>query len=375
LACAEPPEGATSYDAILVVSFGGPERPEDVLPFLANVTRGRNVPRERLLAVAEHYRHIGGASPINSQVRALLGALRHELDQHGISLPLYWGNRNWHPMLRDTLRHMSARGVKRALAVVLAAYSSYSSCRQYLEDIARARADVGRIANRPQEAAESGPARAASSPSAPQVDKVRVFYNHPEFIAANAERIREVQRGLAPARSASRRLVFTAHSVPAAMAQNCEYERQLNETCHLVAGELGMPPELWSLAYQSRSGPPREPWLGPDILDHLVELKLHGAEQVLIHPIGFLSDHVEVLYDLDVEARARCEQLGLEMLRSHTVGTHPAFVGLLRELIAERVGAGGDIARRAVGQFGPGHDSCPEACCLPALRATRAGSC
>ena len=214
--CAEKRE----YDAILIVGFGGPEKREDVLPFLENVTRGRNVPRERLLEVAEHYDHFGGASPINAQVRELIEALRPELRRHGIGLPIYWGNRNWHPMLADTMREMAGAGVKRALAVVLAAYSSYSSCRQYREDIERARDEVG--------------------PGAPAIDKTRVFYNHPEFIAANADRIREALAQVPAGRTVAVHLAFTAHSIPLAMARGSSYEMQLQESCRLVAAELGV---------------------------------------------------------------------------------------------------------------------------------------
>jgi ferrochelatase len=340
--------GAIAYDAILIVGFGGPERREDVLPFLENVTRGRNIPRARLLAVAEHYYHFGGVSPINAHVRALVVALRQELDRHGISVSVFWGNRNWHPMLSDTLAEMTAQGFKKALAIVLAAYSAYSSCRQYLEDIARA--------------------RAAAGPDAPKVDKIRVFYNHPEFIAANADLVRSGIERITPDNRAAASVAFTAHSIPLAMAHNCDYEHQLRETCRLVAAEAGISLEQWMLVYQSRSGRPDDPWLVPDILDHLDDLKSRGVHDVVIHPIGFLSDHLEVIYDLDHEARHRCDALGLNMIRSQTVGTHPRFVGLLVELIAERIGMPEALRGRAVGGDGPGHDVCPDTCCLPPPR-------
>jgi ferrochelatase len=336
------------YDAILIVGFGGPEKREDVLPFLENVTRGRNVPRERLREVAEHYDHFGGVSPINAQVRDLIEALRPELRRHGISLPVYWGNRNWHPMLADTLREMAGAGVERALAVVLAAYSSYSSCRQYREDIERAREEVGQ--------------------GAPAIDKTRVFYNHPEFIAANSDRVREALALFAPEDRPRVHLTFTAHSIPLAMARGSSYELQLEETCRLMAADLGIPAGRWSLVYQSRSGRPQDPWLEPDILDHLRALKQQYRMHVIVHPIGFLSDHMEVLYDLDEEARQLCEQLGLSMVRSRTVGTHRGFVRMLRELIAERVARAAADERRALGQFGPGHDVCPVDCCPPPPR-------
>jgi ferrochelatase len=332
------------YDAILLVGFGGPEHRDDVLPFLENVTRGRNVPHERLLEVAGHYDHFGGVSPINSQLRELMAALRLELDRHAISLPIYWGNRNWHPMLADTLAEMASHGMKRALAVVHAAYSSYSSCRQYREDIARAQSLVG--------------------PSAPEVDKIRVFYNHPDFIAANGERVRDGLDQFSLDGAQDVRLAFTAHSIPISMARNCKYEHQLTEACRLIAEDVGIPSERWALVYQSRSGRPSDPWLEPDILDHLKDLRRRGVDRALIHPIGFLSDHMEVLYDLDLEARLLCEELGLSMVRAQTVGTHPRFVGMLRELIAERLGIESEPSHRSLGRDGPSHDVCPESCCL-----------
>jgi protoporphyrin/coproporphyrin ferrochelatase len=340
----EAPRALPAHDAILIVGFGGPEGRDDVLPFLENVTRGRNVPRTRLLEVALHYDHFGGASPINGQVRELISALRPELRGRGILLPIYWGNRNWHPLLADALAQMTGDGVKRCLAVVLAAYSSYSSCRQYREDIARASAIVGS--------------------SAPHVDKVRVFYNHPEFIAANAHRVIEAFESFSADRRTHVDVAFTAHSIPASMAQCCDYEHQLGEACRSVALAAGVQDERWKLVYQSRSGRPGDPWLEPDILEYLRDLKARGSRGVLIHPIGFLSDHVEVLYDLDHEARLCCEQIGLEMARSRTVGTHPRFVSMLGELISERVDADAKPRGRAVGGDGPSHDVCPEGCCL-----------
>jgi ferrochelatase len=305
-----------------------------------------------LLEVAEHYDHFGGVSPINSQVRELIDALGPELRRHGIRLPIFWGNRNWHPLLADTLREMSAAGVKRALAVVLAAYSSYSSCRQYREDIEKARDEAG--------------------PGAPAIDKTRVFYNHPEFIAANSDRVREALARLSPEERSRVHLTFTAHSIPLSMARGSSYEMQLKETCRLVAGDLGVPTGRWSLVYQSRSGRPQDPWLEPDVLDHLRDLKGQGKTHVIIHPIGFLSDHMEVLYDLDEEARRRCEELGLVMIRSRTVGTHRGFMRMLRELIDERVAEAAPDERRALGQFGPSHDVCPLDCCPAPARPAAA---
>jgi ferrochelatase len=333
------------FDAILIVGFGGPEKPDDVMPFLENVTRGRNIPRERLLVVAEHYHHFGGVSPINAQVRALIAALRPELDAHGVNLPIYWGNRNWHPMLADTIRAMADAGIQRALGVVLAAYSSYSSCRQYREDIEQAREAVGT--------------------SAPRVDKLRVFYNYPDFIAASARRVAEALAALPADLRDAAHIAFTAHSIPLSMARTCDYETQLTETCRLVAGSPGVdvPPDRWRLVYQSRSGRPTDPWLEPDILDHLDALKAQGVAAVVVHPVGFLSDHLEVLYDLDEEARLKADALGLTMVRAGTVGTDPQFVRLLRELIVERLT--GSSPRQAIGRFGPGPDVCPLDCCPP----------
>ncbi len=337
------------FDAILIVGFGGPEGPEDVMPFLENVLRGRNVPRERMLEVAEHYQHFGGVSQINAQVRDLIAALEPELARQGVDLPVYWGNRNWHPMLGDTLKRMTADGVRHALGVVLAAYSSYSSCRQYREDVARA--------------------REASGPEAPVVDKMRVFYNHPDFVEVNADRVREALAQIPVDRRDGVRLVFTAHSIPDSMAANCRYALQLEETCRLVGEASGIAPGCWSLAYQSRSGRPTDPWLGPDILEHLADLAGQGGLDVIVQPVGFLSDHMEVLFDLDEEARAKAGELGLNMVRAGTAGTHPRFVSMLVELIRERVE--GLDGRRAVGQFPASHDVCPVDCCLPAARPGR----
>ncbi|ODT98997.1 MAG: ferrochelatase [Planctomycetes bacterium SCN 63-9] len=336
------------YDAILVVGFGGPERREDVMPFLETVTRGRNIPRERLLEVAAHYDHFGGISPINGQVRDLIGALRPELDRREIRLPIYWGNRNWHPLLPATLREMTDAGVKRALALVLAGFSSYSSCRQYREDIENAREAVG--------------------VDAPPVDKIRVFYNHPDFIAANAERVASALDRFPAETREKIRLAFTAHSIPLSMARNCAYQVQLEETGRLIAESLGIGRDRWAVVYQSRSGRPQDPWLEPDILDHLNDLKSRGVENVVIHPVGFLSDHIEVLFDLDEEARDRCLELGIRMIRSPSVGTHPRFVSMLAELIEERLHPHSLVNHRAVGAFGPGHDLCPPDCCLPPPR-------
>ena len=328
------------YDAILLVSFGGPEGKDDVLPFLENVTRGRNIHRERLLEVAEHYYHFDGVSPINQQCRDLIAALRHELDQHGIDLPIYWGNRNWDPLLPDTLQEMKDAGIKRALAFVTASYSSWSSCRQYRENIADAQTAV--------------------EEQAPEVDKIRVFYNHPDFIAANAELVRKSLDQIPDERREKTRLAFTAHSIPNSMSDNCDYVQQLTESCRLVSEAVGVSEDRWQLVYQSRSGRPQDPWLEPDICDHLTALKESGAEDVVVIPIGFLSDHMEVLFDLDCEAVDACREIGLNMVRCETVGTHPTFVSMIRKLIKERIA---EAPKEAIGQFGPNHDVCPLDCC------------
>jgi ferrochelatase len=336
---------ATAYDAILIVGFGGPERREDVIPFLEIVTRGRNVPRERLLAVAEHYYHFGGKSPINDQVREIIAVLRPALSDRGITLPIGWGNRNWHPLLADTMRELTDAGGQRVLALVLAAYSSYSSCRQYLEDIERARAAIG--------------------PQAPLVDKIRVFFNHPGFVAANADRLHEALEEIPAERRSQARIAFTAHSIPLSMAQTSRYAEQLTETCRLVCERLGIAPERWALVYQSRSGRPVDPWLEPDICDHLAALAAEGVADVAVLPIGFLSDHLEVLYDIDVEAQDKSRELGLNLVRAATVGTHPPFVAALVDLIEERVRSLPE--RAAIGRLDAWPDQCPVDCC-PAPR-------
>ncbi len=329
----------TQFDAILVVSFGGPEGPDDVIPFLENVTRGRNVPRERLEEVAHHYELFGGVSPINAQNRALIAALRVELDEHGIDLPIYFGNRNWEPFLADALREMTADGVERALAFFTSAYSSYSGCRQYREDLFRAQQEVGR--------------------SAPEVLRTRMFFNHPGWIEANADHVRTALAELSAV--GKPHLAFTAHSIPAAMARACRYEDQLRESCRLVAEAVGV--SDWELVYQSRSGPPHVPWLEPDILDHLEAVSERGVTDVVISPIGFVSDHLEVLFDLDIEAAEKAAELGLRLVRASSASTHPAFVRMIRELIEERLGL--REGRASVGRFAASHDVCPIDCCLP----------
>jgi len=327
------------YDALLIVSFGGPEKPEDVMPFLERVTRGRNVPPERLREVAEHYYRFGGKSPINDQNRQLIAALRIELDARGIALPIYWGNRNWDPLLSDALRNMRQEGIQQALAFVTSAYSSYSGCRQYRENIAAAQSELGC--------------------GAPRVDKLRVFYNHPGFIEACADRVRAALAEFGLEEIDNLRLVFTAHSIPCSMSKTSDYFRQFHETASLVAESVGLP--HWDLVFQSRSGPAKQPWLEPDILDHLHTLKAEGIRHIIVSPIGFTSDHMEVLYDLDTEARELAERIGLKMVRAGTAGTHPALVRMIRELIEERLCT--SQPRAAIGLFPPNHDFCPNDCC------------
>lgn len=334
-----------TYDALLVLSFGGPESPDDVMPFLENVTRGRDVPRERLLEVAEHYLALGGVSPINGQVRALIAALEPELRAHGSALPIYWGNRNWHPLLPATVARMRDDGVQRALAFVTSAWGSYSACRQYLEDIAKARATVGE--------------------GAPIIDKIRPYFDHPGFLEAQADRVREAIGDRAGAR-----LVFTAHSIPLSMAKTSAYEAQLREAARIVA-ELAGGGDDWDLVYQSRSGPPQVPWLDPDVLHALERYAREDRDRpIVLVPIGFTSDHVEVIWDLDHEAKAKADELGLTLLRAGTVGTHSRFVQGIRELIEERTKG---APRRSLSVLGPLPDTCATTCCPPpAARPPRA---
>jgi ferrochelatase len=339
-----------TYDAVLIVSFGGPERPDDVIPFLENVLRGRNVPQQRMLAVAEHYQHFGGVSPINAQNRALAEALRAELRAAGLQMPVYLGNRNWHPFLADTLRQMQADGVKRAVGFFTSAYSSYSSCRQYRENIEAARTEVGA--------------------DAPQVDKLRAYFNHPGFIEPMIERVKAAFDQIPAHSRPAAQLVFTAHSIPLSMAASCPYEVQLQDACEVVASGVGI--TSWRLAYQSRSGSPLQPWLEPDINDMLRELAASGAKDVVVAPIGFISDHMEVVYDLDTEAEMTASKVGIHMVRTATVGTHPRFVRMIRELIVERMTNAVD--RPALGKLGPSHDVCPEDCCLPKAEGSSTGS-
>ncbi len=296
-----------TYDALFFVSFGGPEHRDDVIPFLENVLRGKNVPRERMLEVAEHYYHFDGKSPINEQNRALIAALEANFEAHELKLPIYWGNRNWHPLIADTLRQMHADGVRRAAVFVTSAYGSFSGCRQYREDIGRALEAAGI-----QDLV---------------LEKLPHFCVTDAFVEVMTERVRDAYSlvsGTAP-------LVFTAHSIPMSMAETSPYVEQLKEASRKVAEATGHSAD-WSLVYQSRSGPPTQPWLEPDILSYLRQLQ---AKEVVVCPIGFCSDHMEVLFDLDTEAADLCKELGIKMARAATAGTHPLFVDMIRKQILE----------------------------------------
>ncbi|GAA1268117.1 ferrochelatase [Kitasatospora nipponensis] len=369
---ADPVGSAAPYDALLLLSFGGPEAPEDVVPFLENVTRGRGIPKERLVEVGRHYFLFGGVSPINAQNRELLAALRKDFAEHGLDLPLYWGNRNWAPYLVDTLRELAADGHRRIAVLATSAYAGYSGCRQYRENLADALATL---------AAEGGPEL--------RVDKLRHFYNHPGFVEPMIEAtLAALDRLPAEVRDGAE-LVFTTHSIPTAMASTSgapddpargtpggAYVAQHLEVAGLVAAAVaratGAVDRRWQLVYQSRSGSPQIPWLEPDVCDHLETLHAGGAPAAVLVPIGFVSDHMEVKYDLDTEAVAKAAELGLPLARAATVGADPRFAAAVRELVLERAAAerGAPVRRRALGALGPSHDLCAAACC-PNPRAPR----
>jgi ferrochelatase len=337
-----------AYDAFLLLSFGGPEHPDDVLPFLRNVTHGRGVPDERLAEVAEHYYHFGGVSPINQQCRDLLAAVDADFTAAGIELPTYWGNRNWQPMLADTVAQMRDDGITSALGFATSAYGGYSSCRQYWEDIAQARAKVG--------------------PGAPAIAKLRQFHDHPGFVEPHVDAVRSALGTLDPQRRTSTRIVFTAHSIPVSMANTAgpdggRYTAQLHETARLVHAAAA-PDLAWDLVWQSRSGPPQVPWLEPDVNDHLKALAEKGVTDVVVSPIGFISDHLEVIWDLDHEANETAEDLGMGYARAGTPGTDPRFVAMIRGLVRERTDG---VPRDRLGTL-PLWDLCPENCCPPPQR-------
>jgi ferrochelatase len=331
------------FDALLLVSFGGPERPEDVVPFLENVTAGRGIPRERLEEVGQHYFLFGGKSPINELNLELLEAIRKDFAENGIDLPVYWGNRNWDPYLKDAAEQMAADGVRRAACFVTSAYSSYSGCRQYREDLYDATTGVEI-----------------------ELSRLRHYFNHPGFVGPFTEATREALAS-APADS---HVVFVTHSIPTTMNDASggpgrrAYEQQHLSVAALVAEGAGA--ERWSLAYCSRSGSPRTPWLEPDINDHLAELKGAGVQSVVVVPIGFVSDHMEVVYDLDTEGRATAEELELRYVRVDTPGAHPDFVAMVRDLLTERASMerGESVDRAALGEFPAWRDLCPVDCCV-----------
>jgi ferrochelatase len=347
--------GPTGYDAVLLLSFGGPEGPDDVMPFLRNVTRGRGVPEARLTAVAGHYEQLRGVSPINAANRALLAALSIELAERAIDLPLYWGNRNWKPYVADAVRHMRDDGIQRALVFATTATASYSACRQYRDDLAQARAVAG-----------SG---------APELVKLRHFFDHPGFVAANADGVRAALDGLPAAERERARLVFTAHSIPVTMndnsgpAANGLYAAQHRETARLVAEAVRGPGAEFDLVWQSRSGQPGVPWLEPDVNDHLRALADAGTTAVVVSPTGFIADHVEVVWDLDNEARATAGYRGMHYARAATAGTHPAFVAAIAQLVEERLRGAEPLALGSLGLCGI---DCPPGCCPAPSRSAAA---
>jgi protoporphyrin/coproporphyrin ferrochelatase len=370
--------GMPAYDAFLLLSFGGPEGPDDVLPFLENVTRGRGVPPERLAEVAGHYNGFGGISPINQQCRDMLAAVREDFTMKGLTLPAYWGNRNWYPYLADTVRAMADDGVRHAIALVTSAYSSYSSCRQYLDDIAQARAKI-----------------AATGRDVPEIGKIRPYFNHPGFIEPFAQNTLAALATLPADVRDGAHLVFTAHSVPMAMAAASgsasagtlrpeaggRYVAELTEAARLISERVHGGSHSWRLVYQSRSGPPSQPWLEPDVSDHIRSLADAGAPAVVVVPAGFVTDHMEVIHDLDTEAAETAASVGLPFARAATPGSSPRFASMITELVQERLEVPGSVrparpAPAALGGFGPASDVCPADCCRyqrPAAAAVRPG--
>jgi len=334
---------------LLLVSFGGPEGPEDVVPFLENVTRGRGIPRERLVEVGAHYSAFGGISPINDQNRALRTALQADMSEAGLDLPIYWGNRNWGPYLVDALREMRADGITNAICFITSAYSSYSGCRQYRENLADAVAE----------------AEADGQGAVPTLDKLRHYFDHPGFVEPMVDAVLEA---IARLGVSSPRLVFTTHSIPTSSAETSGPQGGAYVAQHLAAAgiiasavaERTGSEEGWDLVYQSRSGPPSIPWLEPDISDHLDELRRVAVSGVVIVPIGFVSDHMEVVWDLDTIALDHAREIGIPAARAATVGTDPRFVAMVRELVVERLGS---APARALSALGPSHDICPVGCC------------
>jgi ferrochelatase len=344
------------YDTVLLLSFGGPEGPDDVLPFLRAVTAGRGVPDERLAEVAEHYHQFGGRSPINDQNRALLAALQDEVRRRGLGADVVWGNRNWAPYVTDVLREAHAGGARRVVAILTSAYFSYSSCRQYREDLAAALLTL----------ADEGVRLDVDL----QIDRIRQYFDHPGFAGPMASATRDALAALPP----GAHVAFVTHSIPESMdaasgPEGHAYSAQHRDLAHTIMSALGERDGLeppWSLVYCSRSGAPHQPWLGPDISDHIRELAAQGAPGVAVVPIGFVSDHMEVVFDLDTEAAEVAAEVGLPFTRAATVGTHPTFVAGLVDLLVERAAQarGESPDRPVVGELPPAHAVCPVGCCL-----------
>lgn len=345
------PPDLTPYDALLVVSFGGPERPEDVVPFLARVTQGRGIPPERLEQVGQHYFLFGGRSPINDQNRALIAAVSRRLRSGGSELPVYWGNRNWDPLLRETVTQMAADGITRAACFVTSAYSSYSGCRQYRENLFAAIDGVA---------------------GAPRLDRLRAYFNHPGFLEPFID---AAAAGLGEVAAGERRvaMLFVTHSIPESMnaasgaaggAYLAQHHSLMESILTAVRERTGLDPEA-ELVFCSRSGPPQIPWLEPDVNDRIEQLAADGVQAVVLVPIGFVSDHMEVVYDLDTEAKATAERCGIEFRRVATPGVDPRFVDLVVELVAERAATerGETPLRTAVGSLAAADDLCQPGCC------------
>jgi ferrochelatase len=361
------PPDTTPYDALLLVSFGGPEKPEDVLPFLENVTRGRGIPRERLEEVGQHYHLFGGRSPINDQNRQFLAAVEQDLASAGLDLPVYWGNRNWAPYLADTLRQMAEDGVRRAACLLTSAYSSYSGCRQYRENLAAAVAAV-----------------TAEGVEPPRLDRLRHYFNHPGFVEPMVDATLSALASLGDAGRRDAVVLFVTHSIPESMNDTSGPDRGAYVAQHqAVAAEIAERVRqatghryAHELVFCSRSGPPQVPWLEPDVNDRIEELAEDGAEGVVVVPIGFVSDHMEVIYDLDTEARATAEKVGVQFARAATAGLDPRFVSMVRDLLTERAAAerGEEPLRATVAGQPPSWDLCPRGCCAN-LRVDRPALC
>ena len=354
------PSDRTDSTALLLLSFGGPEGPDDVLPFLRNVVRGRNVPDERLAEVAAQYEQFGGVSPINQQNRSLKAAIESDLADNGIEIPVYWGNRNWAPYLDDAVQAMTDDGITKAFVFVTSAFGSYSGCRQYRENLSAAAAAV---------AGNNSTSSDGTADDRPTIElqKLRLYYNHPGFCEPAAQQLRAAidhhvnEHGVEP------HIVFTAHSIPLSMAASCDYEAQLRDAAAIVS-DLAGSASSWDLVFQSRSGPPQVPWLEPDIVDHLEALHTRAVDDVVVVPLGFVSDHMEVMFDLDTQAAAAAGSAGMRMTRAGTVGTHPRFVAMVRELLEEQLNEG---PRLHLGSNGPWPDMCPEGHCALAQRPKR----